>query len=142
MTMRLPPREAGEWSATLPVNLFENFAGSRVNEQLCDTLAECASLFGRRRCTLANVLRAVWRANRVHLDRGAADGPAIGGANCLYPRELPDEAWQAFRRLRRRRSRAYLRGDKSRESRDARARQSEYPLRCARQDRSARRAEL
>ena len=63
MTMRLPPSEDGEWSATLAVNLLENFAGSRINEELRDTSAEFASMFGRRGCTLANVLRAVWRTN-------------------------------------------------------------------------------
>src|SRR6266404_41567 len=63
MTIRLPPREDGERSATLAVNLLENFAGSRINEELRDTSAEFASLFGRRGCTLANVLRAVWGTN-------------------------------------------------------------------------------
>src|SRR5882724_4109492 len=63
MTMRLPPREDGERSATPAVNLLENFAGSRIDEELRNTSAEFASLFGRRGCTLADVLRAVWRTN-------------------------------------------------------------------------------
>ena len=61
--MRLPPREDGERSATPAVNLLENFAGSRIDEKLRNTSAEFASLFGRRGCTLADVLRAVWRTN-------------------------------------------------------------------------------
>src|SRR5437899_9979249 len=63
MTMRVPPTEDAEWSATLAVNVLENFACSRINEGLRATRAEFASLFGRRGCTLAYVLLAVRRTN-------------------------------------------------------------------------------
>src|SRR6266404_7233672 len=63
MTTRLPASGDGEWSATLAVNLFENFACTGIDEELCDALAEFAGLIWRRGGTLADVLRAIWRAD-------------------------------------------------------------------------------
>ena len=63
MTTRLPASGDGVWSATLAVNLFENFTRAGIDEHLRDALAQFAGLIGRSCRTLANVLCTIRRAD-------------------------------------------------------------------------------
>src|SRR5260221_19126 len=63
MTTRLPASGDETCSATLAIDLLQNFAGTGIDEQLGDFSAKFASLIGRSGGALANVLLAVRRAD-------------------------------------------------------------------------------
>ena len=62
-TTRFPASGDGVGSTTLAVNLCENFARTGIDEKLCYACPKLAGLIGRSRGALANVLRAIRRAD-------------------------------------------------------------------------------